>query len=162
VALLIEVHAHHQRFAELLRFADEHLPRRVMVQDVADHQLPFRRTCGGDHTFTRRDARRDGFLGEDVAALRKRGEGDLFMSVGIRRDAHRIRLGLGERLLPIVEQRMTAAEFLIDRALALATCDQTDDAETGDAMISLGVRAAHVAATDHQDTDLSGHADSPA
>lgn len=133
-----------------------------MVQNVADDELAFRRTRRSNHAFARRDSRRDGFLGENVAALRECGERDLFVGVGICRDAHRIRLGLGERLSPIIEQRVATTQFLIDRTFALATRHQSTDAKTGNSMVGFGVRAAHVAATDHQDADLSRHADSPA
>ena len=68
VALLIQVHPHHERLAERPGDLDELLPGRVHAQDVADHQLPLARARGIHDRLRLRDGLGQRLLAEHVAA----------------------------------------------------------------------------------------------
>ena len=68
VALLVQVHPHHQRLAERPRDLDEARPRGVDAQDVADHQLAVGGARGVDDGLRLVDGFGQRLLAEDVAA----------------------------------------------------------------------------------------------
>ena len=60
--------------------------------------------------------------------------------------------------MEIGELRVTAAELLIELgARSSRARHQTDNLEAGKLMVGQGMRTAHVAGTDAEDTDRRGH-----
>ena len=157
MALLIEVHPHHERLAEGARELDEPDPRRMDAQDVADHEF----ASVGDRAVDDRLRFGDGFgqrlFAEHVAAGLDRGARVRRMRLGVGIDADDVRLRGLQRVV-IVSEGGDAAEFLAERVARFgATADDAHDLELRHLVVRAGVARAHVAATCDENTKRSGH-----
>jgi hypothetical protein len=108
VALLVQVHPHHERLAERPGNLDELLPGRVHAKDVADHQLPVARTREVHQLLRLRDGLGQRLLTEDVATRFDCRPRIRPVRFGIRVDADDVGPGRRERLEVVAERRHAA------------------------------------------------------
>ncbi len=101
VALLVEVHPHHQRLAERPGDLDEPHPRGVHAQDVADHELAIAGACGVHDGLRFFDGFGQRLLAEDVAAGLDGGPRVRPVRFGIGVDAHDVGTRGFERLVVV-------------------------------------------------------------
>jgi hypothetical protein len=121
----------------------------VADDDLAPHGLRLR-----DDLLGLGDGDGQGLLDEDMAAGVQRGDGVFGVRVGIAGDRDRVGLGRLERGMEIAVFGITAAEFGVQLGAGIRGAgDQADDLETGQLMISQGVRTAHVTGADAEDSD---------
>ena len=118
VALLVEVHPHYQRFAQLLRQLHKTRPRRVMAQDVPYHQLLPRPAGSRYHALRAGNRIRQGLLYKHMAPAFQRHDGKTFMRIGVRGNTYRIRPGGGQRFFIAAVQRISAAQPIIQYGFA--------------------------------------------
>ena len=154
IALLIQVHAHDQRLAQRLHGPDELRPGRVVAEDIADDDLALRGLGFGDDLLGRGDGDRERLLDEHVATGLERGDGVFGVGVRVAGDRDRVGLGRLERGMEVGVFGVAAAELGVEpRAGFGGAGDQADDPETGQLMVSEGVRTAHVAGADTKDAE---------
>ena len=161
VALLVQVHPHHERLAEGAGDLDEPRPGRVDAQDVPDHQLQVARARRVDDRLGLFHGGGQGLLAEDVAAGLDRRPGERAVRLGIGVDAHHVGPGDPERLVVVAELGQ-AAQLRAERAARRrATTDEADDLELRHPVVGAGVARAHVAAAGHEHAKGTVHGSTP-
>ena len=140
-ALLVEVHPHHEGFAQSLRELGEFLPRWVDVEDVADDQRTLQATGGGDDAFALGEGDGDGFFEEDVGASFHRSDGIIGVRLGVGADADGVRFGAREGVGVVGEFGVAAIELEIEFLPGgRAAGDEPDDFEVvGHFVVGAGV-----------------------
>ena len=122
--MLIEVQAEHIRAAKGAGFVDKLHPRRVLAQDIADHQLAPGGFGGGNHTLGLGDGHGEGFFHKDMRPCFHRCAGIVRMRVGIGRDHCEVGFDLGQGCVKIVKGGIGRKLRVIHFARAI---DQPDD-----------------------------------
>ena len=146
MALLVQIHPHHQRLAQRPGDLDEAHPRRVDAQDVADDELAVAGAGGVDDGLRFGDGLGQRLLAEDVAAGLDGGARVGAVGLGVGVHAHDVWTRGVEGVVEVRELGKPA-QFLAQRAAAgRTTADQADDLELGHPVIGAGVAGAHVAA----------------
>ena len=150
MALLVEVHPHHERLAQRAGDLDEARPGRVDAQDVSDHELPSARAGPVDHGLGFVHGRGQGLLAEDVGARRDGGAGEGPVGLRIGVDAHHVGSRGAERLLVVGELGQAAELEAEGVARGGATADEAYDLELRHAVVGAGVARPHVAAAGYE------------
>ena len=154
VRLLIEVHAEHERRAELTRDLDEPDPRGMLAQDVADDELALRALRGLDDLLGVGDIVGERLLDEHMRARLHRLDGEIGVGVRQRIDRDDVGLQFGQRLLEVGEL-LRVRERRRQFAVSNPPLADTDHLVTRNAGITERVAHPHIAKSD--DKNSLGH-----
>ena len=155
VALLVEVHPHHQGLTQTPSELHKLLPGGVMAQDIAHHHLSLCLPGSGNHPFGPCYRGGERLFDKQMTSRRQRRQGVGFVGVRISGQAHGIRPGLRQRQLKVAKGGITAPQTLIEQLTRLAPSYQPADCHPFHSVVSLGMGRPHIAAAHHQHPQIS-------
>ena len=91
LTLLVEIHTHHKRFAELLRKLNKFFPRGVMSQNITHNNFFICFFCSFNNSFSTYHCVGERFFDEHMTTRFKCQNRKGFMRIGVSRNTYCIR-----------------------------------------------------------------------